>query len=325
MLLQNISNHFKRRGFHSERNKYMNKEKIQELIFSDKDEKEIAAKLIKWFTKNPELIQERYLFDRTVFHLLVLKNKAKVLESLFSDTTLSLMQGRPWRDIAVLGDRQNATVLHYAVRSEEDTETLKVLLEFIPELINHTNNLGNTPLHEAVLHHNVWAIHTLVSTQKCHRALKNEQEKTPLDMAGNNLELRKALLSIDLSRIKSLDLRYRKSSPGSAEKLGESFPLLSSRSGSDPSSSPSTSYDSFHSSLRLQGESPERDLSNLKMVSAQENAAVVSSEQINLHVQELVGKYRVNKHSAEYLKAQKNFMGCAKQTFFLKSSSSRPS
>ncbi|MCW8385475.1 ankyrin repeat domain-containing protein [Fluoribacter dumoffii] len=295
----------------------MNKEKIQELIFSDKDEKEIAAELIKWFTKNPELIKERYIFDRTVFHLLVLKNKPKVLEALFRDTTWLLMQDKPWRDIAVLGDRNNATVFHYAVRSEEDTETLKVLLEFIPELINNTNNLGNTPLHEAVLHHNVWAIQTLVNTGKCNRALKNEHEKTPLDMAGNNLDLRKALLSIDLSRIKSLDLRYRKSTPGSADKLGDSFPLLSSRSGSDYSSSPSTSLDSFHSSLRLQGEtSPERDLSNLKIVSDQENAAVASSEQINLLLQELVGEYRVNKHSAEYLKAQKKFHELCKTNFF---------
>ncbi|QMT61676.1 RasGEF domain-containing protein [Legionella sp. PC997] len=295
----------------------MNKEKIQELIFSDKDEKEIAAELIKWFTKDPELIKERYIFDRTVFHLLVLKNKPKVLEALLSDTTWRLMQDRPWREIAVLGDRNNATLWHYAVRSEEGTETLEVLLEYIPELINNSNNLGNTPLHEAVLHDNVLAIQSLVNTGKCDRAVKNEQEKTPLDMAGSKLELRKALLSINLSHIKSLDLRYRKSTPGSAEKLGDFFPLLSSRNGSDYSSSPSSSFDSFHSSLRLQGESsPERDLSNLKIVSDQENTAVTTSKQINLFLQEMVGEYRLDKHSAEYLTAQKKFHELCKTNFF---------
>lgn len=51
----------------------MNREMIELLISSKKNDEKIIKKLTVWFTNNSLLIDEKYLFDRNVFHLLIKK------------------------------------------------------------------------------------------------------------------------------------------------------------------------------------------------------------------------------------------------------------
>ncbi|MBL7479141.1 RasGEF domain-containing protein [Legionella bononiensis] len=285
----------------------MNQERIQALISSDKDDKEIAKKLIKWFIAQPDLIDSRYILDRTVFHLLVIKKKHLVLEALLEDTTWKILQDKSWLEIAASADRNGWTLFHYAARGEENTSaTMDVLFKYFPNKMDTQNNYGNTPLHEAIVAQRLWAVKKLVS-KKCDRSIKNNDDKTALELAELNSELRLALLAIDLSTINSLDLRYRapapsnrEESPTSLNSVRESCPLLSTGRSSDPSISSSSSLDSLHSSLRYPNsgasEASSSDLSVEQEADVDKQQVIANKMALQL-LKNLVKAYQTNKRS----------------------------
>ncbi len=273
----------------------MSREKIQTLISSDTDENKIASKLIKYFTQNPGLLTERYVLDRNIFHLLTLKNKAQVLRLLLEHAH---KQEESWLLTAILPDRLGSTVLHHAARSElNSTETMKILLHYFSDLINHQNKTGQTPLHEAISVQNIGATEQLVSKQ-CDRSIKNANDQTVLEMPELNDELKQILLSIDLSTIKSLDLRHRgKSSGESVDSFRDAFPMLASAH----LSSSSSSLESPHTALRYQDLSSSAGTSScdLSMDTEKEQDEIqsISNETVILKLKLLLKAYRTNKRS----------------------------
>ncbi|CAM2810024.1 RasGEF domain-containing protein [Legionella worsleiensis] len=250
----------------------MNREKIQALISSDTDEKIITRELIKWFITEPDLINTRYELGRTVFHLLVLHNKAQVLNALLEDTTWKLTGDVSWHEVATGTDQNGWTMFHYAAKADEHgINTMDVLLKFFPHTVDAQDINGNTPLHEAILAQRLWAVKKLVE-HKCNRSLKNKNGQTALELPKINSDLRMALLAVDLSSLKSLDSRFRTnkdtlskdSSMSSLFNLKESCPLLTTKRGSSSSASSSSSTLSLHSSLRYSNiERSESSSSNL--------------------------------------------------------------
>ena len=295
----------------------MNKETIEALISSDIDEELIARKLIKWFIAQPDLIDLRYLLDRTVFHLLVIKNKPLVLNALLEDTTWKIFQDKSWHEVASSPDRTGWTLFHYAAQGEENTSaTMDVLLKYFPNKINTQNNNGNTPLHEAIVAQRLWAVKKLVG-KKCDRSIKNYDDKTALELVELNSELRLALLAIDLSTINFLDLRYRapatsnrEESPPSLNSVRESCPLLSTGRSSDASISSSSSLDSLHSSLRYPissaSEASSSDLSIEQEADVDKQQVIANKMALQL-LKNLVKAYQTNKRSVISVSLQNEF------------------
>jgi hypothetical protein len=146
----------------------------------------------------------------------------------------------------------------------------------------------------------VWAVKRLVSTKECDRSIKNSLLKTAIELPEVTNEIRQAYLSLDLSAIKSLDLRHREHSPGSRDSFRDSFPMLSSSSSSDYSSSPSRSLESQHSSLRYQGSSSPVSSSS-ELSSDQEmqmdESPVIANEVVTSKLKQLLKVYATNKRS----------------------------
>lgn len=272
----------------------MNKETIQALIFSEAEENDIARKLLEYFTNNPDLLDIHYVLNRNIFHLLVKQNKAQVLKLLFE---YSVAERSFWLDKAALPDRNGCTILHYAARNAEHArETMEVVLQYLPTLINSKNKYGQTSLHEAVSAQRVWAVKRLVSFKDCDRSIKNSLLKTAIEMPEVTDEIRQAYLSLDLSAIKLLDLRHRENSPGSRDSFRDSFPMLSS--GNTPS--PSRGLEYQYSLLRYQGSSSptssSSELSGEQEMQMDENQ-IIANEVVVSKLKQLLKIYITNKHS----------------------------
>ncbi|PWY56692.1 hypothetical protein DGG96_04595 [Legionella qingyii] len=225
----------------------MRTKKILRLISTESDQDVILKKLDLWFSKDPQLIERTYIFERNIFHLLVLKNKTKVLDKLLSDEQR--------KSVAQRADRLGNTLLHFAVRNGgENQDTLNVLLKHFPEMVNTQNRSENTPFHDAVIFDQLWAVNILLNHKQTKRSIKNANDKTAPELALGNPAIRQAILSIDLSKIQLLDLRNRPSSSNSSafDSFHESFPLMSSRSNSSDSLASPDSVDSSSPSFKLQ-------------------------------------------------------------------------
>lgn len=225
----------------------MKTKKILSLISTENDQDVILKKLDLWFSKDPQLIEKTYIFERNIFHLLVLKNKTKVLDKLLSDEQR--------KSIAQRADRLGNTLLHFAVRNgEENQDTLNVLLKHFPEMVNTQNSSENTPFHDAILFDQLWAVNIFLKHKQTKRSIKNANDKTAPELALGNPAIRQAILSIDLSKIQLLDLRHRPSSANSRslDSFHDSFPLMSSRSASSDSLVSPDSVDSSSPSFKLQ-------------------------------------------------------------------------
>ncbi|CEG56915.1 RasGEF domain-containing protein [Legionella fallonii] len=216
-------------------------ETIRALITSDQDEQKIEKKIVKILKANPSLASRADFFDRSIFHLLFLHKKYNVIDAL--------LKARHWQDSALLGDHHGNTLLHYIVNrgTEEELHLINIILEQLPEIINRVNESGNTALHEAIIGQKLWAAKCLVRCAHIDRMIKNKNEQTVMDLAEDKSEFKQILLYINLS---SLDLRSRFTRPGSKDNLRENFPVLTSRSHSDSSSSPKTS-ELLHSPLKF--------------------------------------------------------------------------
>lgn len=180
----------------------MNKEKIFKLMTSDKKQEAISVKLIKWIKNDPTLLNLSFTNNCNIFHMLVLNNKAQVIKDLLEAESISHS-------------------------------------DLLLKLLNAQNKLGNTPLHEAVIVEQIESVLCLLKSGKVNIELRNNESKTVLDLAGDNIEFRRALIGIELEKIKHLNLLYRDevSESISLAKLQDAFPLLSSKREMSKSSS----------------------------------------------------------------------------------------
>ncbi|ARG96803.1 RasGEF domain-containing protein [Legionella micdadei] len=210
----------------------MNREMIELLISSKKNDEKIIKKLTVWFTNNSLLIDEKYLFDRNVFHLLIKKNKLNVIEALCSNPN--------WRRKALEPDKFGNTILHYAIKSSKAID-LGRLIKLFPELINKPNNSKNTPLHEAVLAEKIDAVKLLLEHPAVDRSIKNHTESTALSLARDRKELAPLFFYVDPSLITSLNLKSRITPETVDGNFRAFFPLMCSKSRSSPRSALSSS------------------------------------------------------------------------------------
>ncbi len=284
----------------------MNKEKIQALIFSDIDEQKLVKKLMKWFTKKPELINERYVFDRTVFHLLVIKNKAKALELLLENATWIPIPDKTWQAVAALPDRSGNTLLHCTVRADEKFQApLKSLLKLFPDQIKSENKDQNTPLHEAVLSEKVWSVKLLIADKNCNRSTKNGANQTPLDLAKINSEIRNALFSIDLSMSTNNSLEARHRQGTSIDNLRDLFPsITSAHSSSSISSSNSSKESSPHQDVNIKKSHSELSVKDDEVLKVY---PFISMEEVLKLLKQITTTYRDQKRSPAFLNLQNEF------------------
>lgn len=211
--------------------------KIDTLLSSDKSEDEIAKKLSSWFKETPELIDITYILERTIFHKLVALKYNTVLDKLLAHSE--------WHQAALKIDRNGYSILQLAVTGDETSKLiLKTILVHLPQLLDWQNTSLDTALHIAVLKESEWAIMTLVMDYKAKQTLKNKDGKTPLDLAGTNVELKRKLFCMDLMSIQSIRVHSKQlGTPESIERLSFIAPALSSRS--DSSTPTSTSLEVY--------------------------------------------------------------------------------
>ncbi|KTD16573.1 RasGEF domain-containing protein [Legionella jordanis] len=272
----------------------MNKELIQALVFSKHDEKKIIKKLCKWFKSKPSLIDETYVLDRTVFHLLVLKGKFKALKAL--------LDYPEWQRKGLQLDRNGCSLLHYAARYNlESSSSLSVLMGIFPELVNLQNKAGNTALHEAVLAKNLLAIKALLADSEVDRSLQNEAGFTAFMLTADDLELKRPFLYIDLSLLKSLNLRSQKNTVNVGEEFKYLFPLMSSRSSNY---SPSASLETSPSTSRLS--EPTSSVLSFHPVQNEQNIGQTPIKNQTLW-QAVIEAYKTDRNSEHYFHLQKEF------------------
>jgi ankyrin repeat protein len=274
---------------------------IKDLITSNEDEKSIAKTLIKWFSQDPSLLDSTYLFSQNVFHFLIRKNKFQVVEKL--------LESEAWRPKATHGDRRGHTVLHYAAKCDASCiRVFELLIEYFPELLNKADNLGNTPLHTAVLNNQSWSIQILAKNPRIHRSATNQKGLSPMKLTANNSELNQALFCLELASIEQLDLRYRSPSSSTKEMLWKEFPLLSSKNlaANAPSSSNSPRLSPPTLRVLTTGvvESNSVILKENKQV--HENQ-MLPGDQLLFLVQDLLSAYKIDSHSAQANSLQEQF------------------
>lgn len=278
----------------------MSKEKITNLIFSPTvDQKTMSKKLAKWIKKDPSLLEVSFFRNKNILHLLVLENKAQVLDKL--------LQNEIWSAKALAGDKKGDTILHYAAKRPEDSsELLDILLKYLPSQLNTPNKLGNTPLHEAVLANRLWAVKRLVKNKHLDRSLKNLSGETAMSLAGANSALKPALLHIELPAKQAADRRHQPHSPSpeALSSLRKTFPLLSSGSESNESiptlstldsSQSFTTYDSSSSGSYMASETEEEDEDNVYL------------DQMSRQLDELIRAYQADCHSPAYRSLHEQF------------------
>jgi hypothetical protein len=197
----------------------MNKDKIIQIINSDRSDEFKTQRLLYFYNRNPNLFDDiRFDDGRTIFHHLFSINSTKILEKLLSVKSL--------KNLALKTDNNGQTILHYAV---EKPELLPRLIGYLPEIINLPDNHGNTPLHLAVIGANLSATWHFVRNLQTNRSLRNGQDKTPMDLTQDK-EILGALLHVDLTQIKLPDIYTSpRLNERSIERLQTVYPLLSSR------------------------------------------------------------------------------------------------
>ncbi|WP_160264742.1 RasGEF domain-containing protein [Legionella norrlandica] len=205
----------------------MNKEMILELIDSERDQQTIATMLKNWLQENPSLNDLSFKAQRSIFHLLVLKNKPLVIQELLQIDYFKLLASK--------ADKYQKTPLHYAVRHKKYKEILDLLITSLPQLeLNSQDKEGNTALHNAVQENQIWAILALVNSGRVDRILPNKENKTAFDLAQNNAALTKALVYFDLPQISS-GLKISEDA-NTLARLKNTFPMLSKSKINNPSS-----------------------------------------------------------------------------------------
>ncbi|HBD7469423.1 TPA: RasGEF domain-containing protein [Legionella pneumophila] len=274
--------------------------KILQLVNSDQQEKSISRKLIKWHLKDPTLFNLTFECKRSLFYVLVRKNKVVVIEELLKiDKFITL---------AMKADRNHDSILHYSIRKPKNNRLSFLFIDRLPDLLNLRNSLGNTPLHEAVINGNIEVIYTLAKHPNI-KIQMNYMLKTPFDLIYHNDEkVKHALCSEEINRIMALDLSHTLLSDLS-RGVGKSFPGLTSH---NPSSCHLTSEKATThlelSNAPLTTSSKGKETKHKSSFSKKKNKKKLSEI-----FEQLVMAYEQNRYSLEYQELKNQFcMLCLK-------------
>lgn len=142
-----------------------------------------------------DLLNGPYIFNRTLFHFLVLHNLPTLFESIIA-------QDERFRHCALLSDRFGRNLLHVAASKEDDnSKLLETVLRTLPELLNNTNERGDTALDTAINIKNAWAIEAILAAKYKFPQLRGVNPKIrpsnracfPVDSAYKNLRMETGL------------------------------------------------------------------------------------------------------------------------------------
>lgn len=203
------------------------KKKIQDLIFSQLDSKEIAEKLIEKLLARPYLYKKPFESGRYIFHYLVLEKKFHILKEVLAHESL--------RSFASKVDGNGQTILHYMAMKDRDCEAeITLITTHLPEILNLQDINGETALHLAVENQRIGTVCLLVKNNQLNRLIRNKRGQMPLDLAGKSEELQKALMFVEPSQLaRSLS----SNTVFFSGKISETFPSFSSRKLKEVSSS----------------------------------------------------------------------------------------
>ncbi|MDP3268570.1 MAG: RasGEF domain-containing protein [Legionella sp.] len=176
----------------------MSRDSILKLISSSAlTEEQLSKELIRILKKDPELAGG-YLKERTIFHILILKNKLDTLEILLNSDLLEVKNIESIVLQEYLSEKQN--LLHFAIIHSNES-AFEIIYKKFPFLLNQVDSNNNTPLHIAVIHKQFWAIRSIRNIQPNFIYPHNNDDCTVLDLAKNDKELQNALLGYDLNEI----------------------------------------------------------------------------------------------------------------------------
>lgn len=166
------------------------KTKLLSILNSRKDEKEIKKQIFKELKEDPTLIHETYVLERSLFHILILYKFTKITNTLLKDKQVL--------SVAKKCDRKKKTILHYAVETKHYShETLSLIIEKLPELVNQCDQNAQSPLHIAMQEKNAAAVKLLIQKGKANPHLVDKYEKEASDYTGDDTALKAALIPLD--------------------------------------------------------------------------------------------------------------------------------
>jgi hypothetical protein len=263
--------------------------RVINLIESAASEDVLTEKLKELVAKKPFLLGNVFEDQQTLFHLLVTHNKPKTLDAL--------LQIKEWCIAAALVDVNTQTILHLAAKSKHISHEIpKIILKYLPALLNLRDAELNTALHLAVKNQLTWFVMELTRHTDLDRSLRNVHQQSALDLAEDHKDLRHAVCYLDLTAIKSVGVRHRGNSHGGVTDLSATFPMLSSRRDTPSSSSSSGSV----STPSLEDGTVE--------VGDYTDIRVVMSRAVTQSLKNLASVYQLGNDSPQFQQASREFL-----------------
>lgn len=186
------------------------------IIQSGAKECQIKKSLLKLLRSDNSLLNKRYLFDRSLFHYIVMHKLVDVATAILTHKAF-----KEFKAIAFIADRRNQTVLHYAVKpSWYSKEMFQLLSRELSMLVNVVDSAGHTPLHVAVINDNQGAASLLVFEGKADIYRQDFKEKLPIDYAKPGSTLQVTLMRLDLG-----DTNFRNAFPTVTHKVATAIDM----------------------------------------------------------------------------------------------------
>lgn len=198
--------------------------KFMELLGSG--DKREADNIIQYVKDYPELTNERYGKSKdTLLHIAVLFDKGELVKRLCNSSKI--------KKLGFIPNECGQTLFHFASRNKNAAVIIPDLIKEFPSIINTQDKAGNAALHQAVISERV-AVVSLFVQAGADIALLNRDGFSPLALCNDNLDLRNALLQINLSQMwnsNSTEIVFKVREPNHdcQHRVSRMFPELFSR------------------------------------------------------------------------------------------------
>lgn len=157
-------------------------------LFSHGPKHEICATLTALVDKNPDILNQRFVFGRTILQMAIMKSLPETVDFILKKKI----------DLALVTDNKKLTILHYAVIycTENASLVLNILSKF-PELAYQVDDFGKTPLHYAVEKNFLHVVHDLPTDREIIH-WEDSKHQSPLSLAKDNPEMITALTTLKI-------------------------------------------------------------------------------------------------------------------------------
>lgn len=198
--------------------------KFMELLGSgDKAE---ADNIIQYVKEYPELTNERYGKSKdTLLHIAVLFDKGGLVKRLCNLSKI--------KKLGFILNERGQTLFHFASRNKNAALIIPFLIKEFPSIINTQDHVGETALHQAVISERVTVVSLFVQAG-ADISLLNRDGLSPLALCNGNLDIKNALLQINLSQMwnsnsREIVFKVREPNLDYQHRVSRMFPELFSR------------------------------------------------------------------------------------------------